>query len=537
MNCFDPSTDPKLMRCLVDALLTQVRAEDLLTRPNSGVMHLLNDGKHEDIKRMYTLFNKEGATQHLLPMSKIFEEYVIAEGKKLLDIRRNEAEVSADKSDKKDKKEAGVDGTKLIVEFMALHDKVNAFVEGPFDENILFQRSMTYGFQKIFNEDASPTVSNVEHLSAYVDSVLRGKEGSEKLDEATIQTKLEHSVQLFNYVTDKDVYKELYKVYLSKRLLNNKVASMDMEKHMITLLKLAQGTPFTQLIESMITDFDLVKDGKVEFKNFLDENPSILTSTSSSSSSLSSSVVERPCEPNILLLTREFWPTQAGIDGLQLPDCLKKIVGAYENFFQEKHGGKKKLHWKYTLGDAEVAGYFPTNTYFMSVSTLQALALYHIGTVGKISASGMADVLNIDIEYVKRVLHSLSCGKLKVLLKEGPGGKKVDPTDQFEVNKKFKSSKIKFSIPMASLNFSDDIKKKVKEDRTVMIDAAIVRIMKARKRMAHSALVSEVLQQLNQFQPETSVVKKCIAALIEREYLERNETSDGTFTNEYNYLA
>jgi cullin 1 len=316
---------------------------------------------------------------------------------------------------------------------------------------------------------------------------------------------------------------------------------MDMERHMITMLKMSQGTPFTQLIESMLTDFDLVKDGMEEFKKFMaSKNEAAADSSSSSSSSLSSSdtsIVEPPTEAHILLLTREFWPSHKNVDGLQLPQCLRKVVSAYESYFEEKHNGKKKLDWKYTLGDAEVRGFFPANTYLLSVSTLQALALYHIGQVNTFTAQQLAEMLNIDIEYVKRVLHSLSCGKLKILLKEGPGGKKVDPKDEFKVNSAFKSSKLKFSVPMASLNFNDDIKKKVKEDRSIMIDAAIVRIMKARKRMAHTALVSEVLQQLNQFQPEASLVKRCIAALIEREYLERNETADGVFSNEYNYLA
>ena len=41
----------------------------------------------------------------------------------------------------------------------------------------------------------------------------------------------------------------LYRDALSKRLLNNKTTSMDMEKHMVTKLKLAQGPPFTRNIE------------------------------------------------------------------------------------------------------------------------------------------------------------------------------------------------------------------------------------------------------------------------------------------------
>jgi len=70
----------------------------------------------------------------------------------------------------------------------------------------------------------------------------------------------------------------------------------------------------------------------------------------------------------------------------------------------------------------------------------------------------------------------------------------------------------------------------VDEDRKHEIEAAIVRIMKARRRMNHSNLVSEVclyiLKQVTEqlksrFLPSPVVIKKRIEGLIEREYLAR----------------
>ena len=66
------------------------------------------------------------------------------------------------------------------------------------------------------------------------------------------------------------------------------------------------------------------------------------------------------------------------------------------------------------------------------------------------------------------------------------------------------------------------------------IEAAIVRIMKARKKVEHNDLISQVLEQLgSKFKPSVIVVKKRIEALIEREYLER-DLKERSF---YNYLA
>ena len=90
----------------------------------------------------------------------------------------------------------------------------------------------------------------------------------------------------------------------------------------------------------------------------------------------------------------------------------------------------------------------------------------------------------------------------------------------------------KLRIPMASLDESHNVKR-VEEDRTNAIEAAIVRIMKARKALAHQQLVAEVLTQLAFFRPDPKLIKRKIESLIDRDYLERDPESNNT----YRYLA
>lgn len=73
---------------------------------------------------------------------------------------------------------------------------------------------------------------------------------------------------------------------------------------------------------------------------------------------------------------------------------------------------------------------------------------------------------------------------------------------------------------------------RVFQERKEHIDAAIVRIMKMRKVMLHKHLITELFEQIK-FPYRPSALKSRIEALIDKEYLERDETNP----DKYRYLA
>jgi len=53
----------------------------------------------------------------------------------------------------------------------------------------------------------------------------------------------------------------------------------------------------------------------------------------------------------------------------------------------------------------------------------------------------------------------------------------------------------------------------------------IVRILKSRKRLAHQELVGEVIHQIQNFAPESRLIRQRVEGLIEREYLKRDDVN------------
>lgn len=76
------------------------------------------------------------------------------------------------------------------------------------------------------------------------------------------------------------------------------------------------------------------------------------------------------------------------------------------------------------------------------------------------------------------------------------------------------------------------VEEEIYQDRQYQIDAAIVRIMKTRKSLAHQLLISEIYNQLR-FPVKPVELKKRIESLIEREYMSRDKDD----SNVYTYLA
>jgi cullin 4 len=201
------------------------------------------------------------------------------------------------------------------------------------------------------------------------------------------------------------------------------------------------------------------------------------------------------------------------------------------------------------LGHCVVKANGFSRPYEFIVSLSQALVLVQFnGRVSWTLPDLMKQIGMEDREEMERILQSLSVAKegtriLKKIDFDASAQQKkkktrstVDDKDQFEVFEQFESNQRRIRINNIMMKESKEERDKtveaVSRDRLYLIDAVLVRIMKARKTILHQNLIPQVLEQLKVPASATDV-KTRIESLIEREYMER----DAKDRNRYNYLA
>lgn len=488
-------TEAKLLEAVEDEILQKVQKQ-LLEKEGSGCKVLLANDKSEDLQRMFKLFGR--LDDGLAPMAEIVQAYISSMGHQVLDHRQ--ARLDGGEKDKND-------DPAFVKRLLELHEKYLGVVKTDFSGHSVFQKALKDAFVDFVNKDIG-NYTNSEFMSTFCDRVL--KSGGEKLSEAEVEESLEKVVQLFSYLTEKDRFVEIYRNQLAKRLLNQRSTSADAEKIMIAKLKMQCGTQFTAKLEGMLNDLAVGSDQKTEFdKKMSEENAKI--------------------DFGVQVLTTGFWPTYQ-TPNVAIPPEMTNCLDIFKTWHNQKHQ-QRKLSWMFSLGNASVKAVYGKKTYDLQVTTLQAIALNALNSGKTMTYTELKEVLNLEDAVMKPLMHSLSCGKHKVVSKS-PSNSKIGTSDKFIANPKFSCNMRKVRIPMASLETSHNTKG-VEKERVNAIEASIVRIMKARKTLKHNQLLAEVLSQLAFFKPNPRVVKKRIENLIEREYLERSAEN----AQVYNYLA
>lgn len=510
-NYLNAETEPKLLGVVEDELLSR-RQQALLEKEGSGCRVLLMNDQAADLSRMFRLFSR--IPTGLQAMADIFKAYITEIGSDKIAERLARIEIAVSAGERETN-----DDAQFVRDTLAVHDKFISAVNTRFEGNVLFQKALKDAFTDIVNRD-SGNFKTAELMSSFCDRLLKTS-SAERLAEHETEDLLDKTVQLVSYLTDKDMFAETYRNQFAKRLLNQRSSSDDLERAFIGKLKMRFGAQFTSKFEGMLNDFSVGEDAAKEFAAHKIEHEARIGIPK--------------LDFTVKVLTVGHWPPYHQLD-FSPPPLFQKLTAFYKEFHDHKTGSGRRLQWKYVLGDAEVKASYGGVSYVFQVGTLQAMLLYHFNCETETrSYAQLVEEFAVGEDFLKKLLRSLIKAKVLKKTDENPDDKGIviKSSDSYCVNADFKDRKRKLRIPMAILE-EQERRGRVDEDRTIVIEAAIVRIMKARRNYGHQQLVADVLApELFFFKPELSFVKRRIEALIEREYLERDPDNP----NHYRYLA
>uniref|UniRef100_A0A093X7U8 Cullin-1 n=1 Tax=Talaromyces marneffei PM1 TaxID=1077442 RepID=A0A093X7U8_TALMA len=480
---------------------------DVLVSAHSGLLRdefqvLLDNDRQDDLARMYRLLSriKDG----LDPLRAKFEKHVRNSGIAAVEKVASEGENFEPKM--------------YVDALLQVHSRYQKLVNAAFAGESEFVRSLDNACREFVNRNSickTGSSKSPELLARYTDSLL--KKGSRATEESELEEMLTQIMTVFKYIEDKDVFQKFYSKALAKRLVHVSSVSDDAETSMISKLKEACGFEYTNKLQRMFQDIQISKDLNASYRDWQekvhDEEDR-----------------KKMVDPHFQILGTGFWPLNAPSTEFIPPTEIVKTAERFQHFYFDKHSGRK-LTWLWQLCKGEMKANYIKNTkvpYTFQVSTFQ---------MGILLLYNEHDSLDYDeIQKATKLANEVLEPNISLLLKAkvliaSPEGSKPASGVSFTLNHNFKHKKVKVNLNLAikseQKTEADDTHKTIEEDRKLLLQSAIVRIMKSRKKMKHVQLVQEVIQQVKaRFPPKIPDIKKNIEALMEKDYIERLDNDE-----------
>nr|XP_027201075.1 cullin-4A-like [Dermatophagoides pteronyssinus] len=489
LSYLDHSTSKKLIP-IVEKELIQNHLDKLF---NMNFEHLIDEHQLDFLRLAFNLSSRvpDGSNK----LCNQFNQYIKTKGKAIV----SSSTLEHDKN--------------MVQELLNFKDRIDEIVCKCYSNSTKFINSVKEAFECFINQRANKPA---ELIAKFVDLKLRA--GNKECGDEELERLLDKVMVLFRFIHGKDIFEAFYKKDLAKRLLIGKSASVDAEKSMLLKLKQECGSAFTSKLEGMFKDMELSRELIPSFKQHLHNL-----------------MPDASIDMTVFILTTGYWPTYQPMDILMPPELLK-YEETFKEFYISKHLGRK-LQWQRNLGHCVLRANFLKGAKELQVSFFQAivLLLFNDNNIDELSLEQIRTKTMIEDSELRRTLQSLACGKARVITKI-PKGRDIIDNDRFIFNSEFINKLFRIKINQIQLKETPEenetTQERVFQDRQYQIDAAVVRIMKTRKKLPHNLLISEIYNQIK-FPATPTEMKKRIDSLIERDYLIRDRHS----TNIYHYVA
>ncbi|EAS05500.2 cullin family protein (macronuclear) [Tetrahymena thermophila SB210] len=431
---------------------------------------------------------------------KIFKPVFESAQKKITDYQSEEKNKAYSKKNFRDLNQ------KIATEWV--HDLIQTkkYVEKQIpNEDLLFNLAHQEAIDKTFQYCLTEFKNASQLLLLYCDYFMKQNLSDEEYErrQADFNT-------IFVYMQSKDEFLQYYQQALCKRLICFNFKSIDAEYKMVTQFKNSIGVHTTVIrFQNMLTDLKINEQyNKEKFQN------DVL---------------------KIYILSSVAWPLLRNEqDNIIFPSSFVGLINQFTYQYNQIYN-KRKIYWLLNEGSAEI-NFISDNMdnfggkYILRTTSYQMLILMKMNEKDQFTVKDLMDQTGINKYSFDSNLKQLI--KLKIL--NCSENDKYTEFSEIKINTQFYSTKKSIlCLPHASVSTQQDdsnissIQTTVEQERTQIIKAYLVKIMKIRKVMAHNDLIKECVELIKKcsrtFEPCFLHIKNCIENLIEQEYIKRIE--------------
>lgn len=234
------------------------------------------------------------------------------------------------------------------------------------------------------------------------------------------------------------------------------------------------------------------------------------------------------------------WPLQyfpAALPDIALPAQLDNTRRKFERWYSGQHF-RRRLDWNMGLATVDVRiNVGPGYTANMPTVTLTILNQFSGDQRLTVEELAAATQIPLGGELERYLLPLVNTtGRLPQLLIKEPNTSEIDTSDIVSFNQSFKSPTPRFRVQALAAKRApgpSTEELQLEEERLHKAQAAVVRVMKARRELSHSALIQETAGLLSRhFRAQPHTLKRAIQLLLDKEYLRR-----GPDPQIYEYVA
>jgi hypothetical protein len=450
---------------LINIIITD-KYDQLCTNGQSGIWYQLSKQSLSELKVYYTLFkycviDKNIFYPPLKRISSILGDFITEEVKQILTKTRDGTSQDV------------INTTQEILDLAAYIENV---VNNAFENDRDIGKESDHFLQQSLNKEQKCPITFAEYANFLLSKDLAQNAGEQDLDQ-----KIDVFFKLINKIYDKDIFLNESRTLLARRLLDK--PNIDTEKKFLGKMGTDWGLSDQSRMKNMLDDISTSETLTKEWEGS-GANPGSLESFT------------------VKVLRTSCWP-----DKLFQKDKQNKIfsdpaIEAYKSkfktFYINKNQGKN-LDWIVNHGSAELKLLTGSKPYQFLVNPIQMALLLLFNHQDKLSFGDMKDKLGfpdgnahlteaIRFFSLRSKLLSRDFEEAALTAEKNKEKKAVDDKENFWINAEFQSKMIKLNcIPnVGAVKKTEERKEEdlseVMKEREFVIDAAIVRIMKSKKR-------------------------------------------------------